>query len=138
MCLRVNDGMASDVGNWEPPAALGEAHAAALGRAAEAIDGDALTVDGGDAALIRQAMAAAAPDWERLVDGAPSADLVGWLRVMVLAESQLGVEGGAKSPAILCARALRGRGDYPGELTAWIRSVSDNRFLPYGSLLDRL
>ena len=39
---------------------------------------------------------------------------------------------------IALARLLRERDDYSAELTAWIRSVSSNRFLPYGSLSDRL
>jgi hypothetical protein len=36
------------------------------------------------------------------------------------------------------ARLLKSRGDYPEDLTAWIRAHTGNRFLPYGSLLDRL
>ena len=71
--------------------------------------------------------------------GRESARLTGWLKALVLAEESIpGCDAGAKSPAIQLARLLRERGDYPGELTAWIKSVSSNRFLPYGSLADRL
>ena len=35
-------------------------------------------------------------------------------------------------------RELKRRGAYPAELTAWIKANTDNRFLPYGNLMDRL
>jgi hypothetical protein len=50
----------------------------------------------------------------------------------------LGFETGPKSPVIALARALRKRGEYPDDLTAWIKVNTDNRFLPHGSLMDRL
>jgi hypothetical protein len=39
---------------------------------------------------------------------------------------------------IAIVRELRHRGSYPKELTAWIKAHTTNRFLPYGSLADRL
>jgi hypothetical protein len=47
-------------------------------------------------------------------------------------------KGGDRSPVIALAAELKRRGDFPDGLTAWIRANSDNRFLPYGSLLRRL
>lgn len=131
--------MKSEVGTWRPsPERLGDAHAQALERAA-AIAGDTFEVSEPDANLLRELMAADVDHWRELVDSASSDTLVKWLRATVLAEARLtGCERGAKSPAILIARTLRDRNAYPNEITAWIRSVSDNRFLPYGSLLDRL
>ena len=131
--------MTSEVGTWQPaPQRLGPAHVQALERAAEAQD-DALDVSEEDANLLRELMAADLDQWKALVDATGSDALARWLRVVVLAEARLpGCERGAKSPAILMARTLRARNAYPKELTPWIRSVSDNRFLPYGSLLDRL
>ena len=74
-----------------------------------------------------------------LFDDEPSPRLVGWARALTLAEETIpGCEGGAKSPVIALARLLRSRGDYPHDLTLWIKRVSSNRFLPYGSLMDRL
>ena len=68
-----------------------------------------------------------------------SAGLIALVRFFTLAEQELpGWQAGSKSPAIACARELRHRGDYPADLTMWIRQHSDNRFLPYGSLLDRI
>ena len=124
--------MSVEVGAWEPAAPLGEDHAKAL---------DAATRDlaAADAISLRQVVSADAEDWARLFDGQDSARLIGWLRALVLAEESIpGCDAGAKSPAIHIARRLRQRGDYPADLTDWIKSVSRNRFLPYGSLMDRL
>ena len=131
--------MTSEVATWQPaPQQLGAAHVQVLDRAAEAQD-DALDVTEKDTTLLRELMAANLDQWQALIDATNSTTLAKWLRVVVLAEARLpGCERGAKSPAILMARTLRTRNAYPKELTPWIRSVSDNRFLPYGSLLDRL
>ena len=128
--------MTTEVATWQPaPQQLGPAHVQALDRAAAAQD-DALEED---TTLMRELMAANLDQWQALIDATASPTLAKWLRVVVLAEVRLpGCERGAKSPAILMARTLRTRNAYPRELTSWIRSVSNNRFLPYGSLLDRL
>ena len=124
--------MSAEVGAWEPAAPLGEDHAKALDAAAQ----DLAAADG---VSLRQVVGAGAEEWARLFDGRDSERLIGWLRALVLAEESVpGCDAGAKSPAIYIARRLRERGDYPAELTAWIKSVSRNRFLPYGSLMDRL
>ncbi len=123
--------MGVEVGSWAPPAGLGERHAQALDGAAAGV---ATVAD------ILQEVANAPPsDRVAFFASRDSARLVGWLRALVLAEAAMpGGDSGARSPAIDIARLLRGRGDYPADLTAWIRSVSSNRYLPYGSLLDRL
>lgn len=124
--------MGVEVGAWEPALPLGENHVEALDVAAE-------DLHAADAACLRQVVNARADDWARLCVGNESARLIGWLRALVLAEESVpGCKAGAKSPAIHIAQLLRERGDYPPDLTAWIRAVSTNRFLPYGSLMDRL
>ena len=129
----------SDVGAWEPAAKLGTSHAQALDAAAAEVVADALAVDDAVAARLRQVFFATADDRAGLFDNEPSPRLVGWTRALTLAEETIpGCEGGAKSPVIALARLLRSRGDYPHDLTAWIKRVSSNRFLPYGSLMDRL
>ena len=130
--------MKSEVGTWQPaPDEIGDAHLQALERAANA--DDAFDVSEPDANLLREVMAANLDHWRELVESASSEALLKWLRATVLAEARLtGCERGAKSPAILIARTLRDRNAYPKDITAWIRSISNNRFLPYGSLLDRL
>ena len=129
--------MDADVGSWEPPATLGDPHALALDGANTT--GDGLDLDEDARARLREVAHAGADEWSGFFADRSSGRLIAWLRVLTLAEETIpGCETGAKSPVILLARLLRERGDYPGELTAWIRSVSTNRFLPYGSLTDRL
>ena len=124
--------MSAEIGAWEPAAPLGEDHAEALDAAAE-------DLAAADADRLRQVVGAGVEGRARFFDGQDSERLTGWLRALVLAEQAVpGCDAGAKSPAIHIARLLRERGDYPADLTAWIKSVSRNRFLPYGSLMDRL
>ena len=129
----------SDVGAWEPAPKLGPSHAQALDVAAAEAAEDVLDVDDDVAARLRQVFAATPDERAGLCGGEPSPRLVGWVRALTLAEETIpGCETGAKSPVISLARLLRARGDYPQELTPWIKRVSSNRFLPYGSLMDRL
>ena len=129
----------SDVGAWEPAPKLGPSHAQALDVAAVEAADDTLAVDSDVAARLRQVFAATPDERAGLFDGEPSPRLVGWARALTLAEETIpGCEAGAKSPVIALARMLRARGDYPRGLTPWIRRFSSNRFLPYGSLMDRL
>ena len=122
----------AEVAAWEPAAPLGDEHAQALDTAAHDL-GTA------DASRLRQVVQADSNELARLFDSCQSARLIGWLKALVLAEESIaGCDAGAKSPVIHLARLLRDRGDYPADLTAWIKSVSNNRFLPYGSLADRL
>ena len=129
----------SEVGAWEPAAKLGGAHARALDEAARGVSDGTLTIDESVALRVRQVVTAQAEECAALFADQESARLLGWLRALTLAEETVaGCEAGAKSPVIALARLLRERGDYPEDLTAWIRTVSSNRFLPYGSLMDRL
>ena len=77
--------------------------------------------------------------WQSAIEDLDDADLVALIRLYTLAEARFpSWEGGAKSPVIAMARALKARSAYPDDLTAWIKANSDNRFLPYGNLMDRL
>ena len=61
------------------------------------------------------------------------------IRVLTVAEMKLaGWEAKAKSPVIPLVAELKRRGSYRKELTAWIKAHTTNRFLPHGSLMDRL
>ena len=129
----------SDVGAWEPAPKLGASHAQALDVAAAEAEDDTLAVEPDVAARLRQVFAATPDERASLFDAEPSPRLVGWARALTLAEETIpGCEAGAKSPVIALARMLRARGDYPHDLTPWIKRLSSNRFLPYGSLMDRL
>lgn len=78
-------------------------------------------------------------DWATLATETEPALVVALIRLLTLAEQRFPAwEAGAESPVIPMARALKQRDAYPAGLTAWIRAHSTNRFLPYGSLMDRL
>ncbi|MEM7220348.1 MAG: hypothetical protein AAF515_18440 [Pseudomonadota bacterium] len=85
------------------------------------------------------AMTAPASQWRALTESLASDALIDLIRLLTLAEETIpGWTAGAKSPVIPLARLLKDRGDYPADLTRWIRTNSSNRFLPHGSLMDRL
>ena len=78
-------------------------------------------------------------DWQAPVERLGDAQVLALLRLFTLAESALaGWAAGGQSPVVVMAAVLRQRDAYPEGLTAWIKANSDNRFLPYGNLMDRL
>ena len=130
-----------DVGTWDPTAApvFGDRQVELIEKACRQLDAADLGLTVAERGELAPLMTAAAEVWAERVDSARSDALVGWIRLLTLAEARWpGFEAGAKSPVILIARVLRARGDYPENLNAWIRANTENRFLPYGSLADRL
>ena len=62
-------------------------------------------------------------------------DLLHLIRFFAAAENLPGWEAGEKSPVIALAKTLRKRGvKLDKDLLRWLRSVNDNRYLPYGPL----
>ena len=130
-----------DVGTWDPTAAptLGERQVELILKACRNLDARDLGLSASERGELAPLMITGNAVWAAPVDAASSEELIDWIRFLTLAEARLpGFEAGPKSPVILIARALRARGDYPESLSAWIRANTDNRFLPYGSLADRL
>ena len=88
------------------------------------------------AAFARQSPAT---DWGSAAENLTSGEVVSLIRLFTLAEGRFANwEAGANSPVIVLARLLKTRDAYPADLTGWIKANTENRFLPYGSLLDRL
>lgn len=91
------------------------------------------------APLARHAPGSGGADWALVAESMDDSTIVDLIRLFTLAESRLsGWESGAKSPVVALAALLRRRDAYPKELTGWIKANTSNRFLPYGSLMDRL
>jgi len=68
-----------------------------------------------------------------------SKDLVALVRLFTLGEGQFSSwQAGSKSAVVKLVRVLKQRGEMTPELTSWIKTNSDNRFLPHGDLMDRL
>lgn len=61
-------------------------------------------------------------------------------RFLTVLEALPGFEAGARIPVVAVVRHLRPQLDAEAfaELVSWIRSHTENRFLPHGSLQDRL
>ena len=106
---------------------------------ADRLDQPGLGLDA--SAVRRTAMVArhGSVDWAAAAATMTDADLHALIRVFAKGENEVpGWEAGAKSPVIPLVRELKKRGTYPSELTIWIKANSENRFLPHGSLMDRL
>jgi len=104
---------------------------------------DAASIEGLDGALrqrLQGAMQAPAGALDAHFDALATEELDALARLFTVIEQQPGFEAGAKSPVIALARRLRNQidADAFAELVRWIRAHSDNRFLPHGSLQDRL
>ena len=78
-------------------------------------------------------------NWQAAPEALGDDQMIALIRFYTLAEGRFPAwKAGSNSPVIVLAKALRARGTWPTDLTAWIRANTDNRFLPYGSLMDRL
>jgi len=74
-------------------------------------------------------------DWKAAATSLSDSQLLSLIRFLCVAENLPGWEAGERSPVIPLARELRIRGQrLDKDLLRWIRSVSENRFLPYGPL----
>ena len=88
------------------------------------------------AAYARQSPTA---DWTAAAEDLQEMELISLIRLFTLGEARFAAwESGSKAPVIPLAGVLRTRDAYPADLTKWIKNNTENRFLPYGSLLDRL
>lgn len=130
----------SDVGSWEPDEpALADVHRKILDAASKALGEPQLGLSAEQQNSIRQAVRASAESWTDFAQEQSSAEITNWIRALTRAEMMLsGFELGARSPVIALIRLLKQRGEYPDDLTEWVKEHTDNRFLPYGSLSDRL
>ncbi len=79
------------------------------------------------------------PQWAEAAEKFGDDEVVRLIRVFTLGEMRYaGWQAGDKSPVIALVRILKEREAYTKELGAWIKSHTTNRYLPHGSLLDRL
>lgn len=130
----------TDVEQWDPRSvSLGDHHRDILVNAWQDRKGSKLQLSQQDQETLRAALIAKPAEWKQFVELVDDATIVNWIKVLALCEEQYsGFDCGAKSPVIPLVSVLRARGSFSQELTGWIREHSTNRFLPYGSLLDRL
>ena len=130
------------IDTWDPKAQATELDEGVLAELRQA----AKKLDSGDFGLGAEAVGRLAGvaradrvAWKEVAENLDDATLDALIRLFTLAEGRFSAwEAGAQSPVIVMAKVLRARGTYPRELTGWVKANSDNKFLPYGSLLDRL
>lgn len=92
-----------------------------------------------DADAGRFSVLAAHPDWSAQVEALSDAEVAALIRVFTLGEMKYSSwTAGEKSPVVSLVKVLKKRGSYEAEFTRWIKSHTTNKFLPHGSLLDRL
>ena len=104
-----------------------------VARGAESVSGELLKsagLDSGEWIMNQDASA-----WQSAEDLSTD-DLVSLVRFFTLVEARVsGWEAGRKSPVIPLVRLLKARDAFTPELRKWIKSNTDNRYLPYGSAL---
>ena len=77
--------------------------------------------------------------WQSFVAAESDASIKDWIKVLTLIERDFnGFEAGSRSPVLTLIKVLKSRNALPDNLFSWIKSHTENRFLPYGSLADRL
>ena len=130
------------VGTWNPSEQTTELSAPVLDEmlaaAARSVDED-FGLSPADIERLAGCAHANRVDWPAALHNLHDQQLVALIRFYTQAESRFPAwKAGSNSPVIVLAKALRARGAWPSGLTAWIKAHTDNRFLPYGSLMDRL
>ena len=128
------------VESWDPTAAgLSAKHRQILTQAVTSLEGGALCLTDDEQATLRPAMRSDGDAWTRFVATESDDTIEAWIKVLTLVERDLnGFEVGNDSPVLPLIKVLKQRDSLPNDLFAWIKSNTSNRFLPYGSLADRL
>ena len=130
----------ASVESWDPSAkVLTPRHRDILNHAASQLDAAAIDLTDDDQALLRPVMNFDAGSWRSFVESESDITLVHWAKVLTIIERDMnGFDAGSRSPVLVLVKTLKARNALPTELFAWIKVHTRNRFLPYGSLSDRL
>ena len=128
------------VDSWDPSATgLTAAHKDILDRASAGVSSESIELTEDDQAKLRPVVHLDMSDWQSFAQDESSGQIVTWIKTLTLIERDFsGFESGGKSPVLPLIALLKSRDDLPSELFDWIRAHTRNRFLPYGSLSDRL
>ena len=81
----------------------------------------------------------AKPGWEKFTASLSVDEVTKLIRLATLAEMRYpSMQCGSKSPVIQLVKILKSKSAFSDELQQWIKSVTTNRYLPYGDLMDML
>ena len=130
----------SAVDSWDPSvASLTTEHRTILNQMASQLDESSITLSDNDKAFMRPATQMKGDIWQTFVQAESDETIVAWTKVLTLIERDFpGFETGSRSPVLALIKVLKSRSAVPADLFAWIKAHTQNRFLPYGSLADRL
>jgi hypothetical protein len=132
------------LGSWDPAAEAASQHinidAATLARFITLSKGEQLDqlgehIAGDESQVLAGLMQLEFAPWLQAAENLETEELEHLIRFFVMAENLPGWEAGDKSPVIPLAKTLRKRGAKLDKVfLQWLRSVNDNRYLPYGPL----
>ena len=129
------------VGAWDPAEQISELNDSVLSElltAADCLDREDFGLSVAQVSRLAATVRLRPEAWQP-VAALDDEQVIGLVRLYTLAEGRFPEwKAGSASPVIALCRLLRRRGAWPADLTAWIKARSDNKFLPYGSLADRL
>ena len=128
------------VESWDPSTtSLTSRHREILNHAATHLDEEPIQLKDEEQAQLRLVMLVDSEAWLSFVELESDSAIETWIKVLTLVERDLnGFEAGARSPVLTLIKVLKSRDALPDDLFMWIKSHTQNRFLPYGSLADRL
>ena len=132
------------LGSWDPAAEAASQHinidAATLARFIALSKNEQLDrldehIVGDESQTLSGLMQLESAPWLTAAESLTTAEVEHLIRFFAVAENLPGWEAGEKSPVIPLAKILRKRGaKLDKSLLQWLRSVNDNRYLPYGPL----
>lgn len=130
----------SEVQKWDPTLhVLGCSDRKLLNQVATQVSVDRLALTDQQLKSLQTIDGVAQRAWLAFAMDKRDEELVNWIKVLTLCpELYSGFVQGASSPVIPLVRVLRRRGTFSPDLRTWIKQHSRNRFLPYGSVADRL
>lgn len=125
------------VGTFDPGALEQPVDLALVRELMTHFDGERIALD--KAGELKFSILARHKGWAAACESLQTAELAELAKIFTLLEDQYpNFSAGADSPVIPIVRALKAQDAWQKSDTQWIKAHSDNRFLPHGSLLDRL
>lgn len=125
------------VGSFDPKAINADLDLQLVRELLTRFDGETLDLDPDDQS--RFAGLVTHLKWPMHVADFSVAEKVRLIRIFTLGEGRYAAWAAEeKSAVITLVKGLKAQGAYDKSLTRWIKDHSDNKFLPHGSLVDRL
>lgn len=138
-CLEFHFGSNMSVNSFDPGAASAALNREEVDALLQSVDEEANDLGLASADLPRYAPMVVHSGWPDIAKALPDDALVTLVRFFTLAEMRFaGWQAGDKSAVIPLVRELKSRQAFDKTLRKWVKANTDNRFLPHGSLMDRL